>query len=212
MKDSLLFKLNNDIHSMIEVLEEIQSLALAGLSISRLWYPYTQWATLNRATKLVEYGEQCLDILWQQIIDEQIYGSEFNKFYRNSERIQDKISALEDKDIVADGSSAWPFLETLDSALCCFYDPKLLPGLQGSSFEDDIVAIVGQAAEYIYDCVFSDAQYISEEQVESIVSTNILWQKELTTIREDVALVKSFPTNKTDVLKRRDSYKTLYIF
>ena len=212
MRDPLLVQLNNDIYSMIRTLDRIQSLALAGLSISRLWTPYVQWAVQNKAPKLVDYGEKCLGLLWKQIFDEQIYGSGFEEFYRYSEKIQDKINKLEDKDIIADGSIAWPFMESLDSALCCFYDPKLLPGLQRISFEQDIMVMVGQASSYLYDYILANTEYISEEQVISIVGTNTLWEKELTRIKEDVILVKSFPLNKGDVLKQRDSYITLNIF
>ena len=212
MRDKLLVQLNDDILSMVKPLERIQALALAGLSISRLWYPYKTWAEQNRAPKLIEYGEKCLDILWKQIDNEQIYGFDFEKFYRYSERIQDKVNRLEDKDIIADGSIAWPFLESLDSALCCFYDPKLLPGLQGIPFEQNIMVMVGQASSYLYYYIFADTEYISEEQVISIVATNTLWQKELDRIKEDVTLVKAFPQNKQEVLSRQEKYRELNIF
>lgn len=212
MSDQPLVQLNDDILSMIEPLEKAQALALAGLSISRLWYPYKIWATQNKVPKLVEYGEKCLDILWKQIADEQIYGADFETFYRYSDKIQDKIYRLEDRNIIADGSIAWPFLETLDTALCCFYDPKLLPGLQGTDFKQDIVAIVGQAAEYIYDCIYSNLGEISENELRSLVYQNQVWQDEYKRIYDDIALAKLFPQNKQAVFICQEKYRQLHIF
>lgn len=212
MRDQLLVQLNNDILSMIAPLEKTQALALAGLSLSRLWYPYKVWAVQNKAPKLIEYGENCLDILWKQIADEQIYGADFETFYRYSDRIQDQVNRLEDRDIIAEGSTAWPFLEALDTALCCFYDPKLLPGLQGGNFKQDIMVIVGQAAEYIYDGIYSNLRELSENESRNIVQQDQEWQDEYKRIHDDVALVKLLPQNKREVLIRQETYRQLHTF
>lgn len=215
MKHLMLEELYHHLCVLIEPLERIQGLALAGLSISRLWYPFQKWAVQNKAPKMGEWGKTCEELLWKQILEEQVYGSEFELYDKCSEKIQRKIGALEDRDISVEGSAAWPFLEVLDSALCCFYDPKLLPGLQGwrkPSFYEDVAAVVGQGAEFIYDCIFSNADVVTEQELISLVNENPVWQRELGRIEEDIACVKSFPGNRQAILERRDTYQRLDIF
>ena len=133
--------------------------------MSRLWTPFEKWALENKAPKLIEWGMACFNTLWDQINLEQLYGQEFDKYYRYLDKIDGKIERLVDEEIEVEGSIAYPLLEVFSSALCCFYDPKLLPGLQRSSFWSDITVIVGQGAEYIYDTIFSDAGEIYTRSV-----------------------------------------------
>ncbi len=83
MKHILLTQLDSEIHQMIEGLEKFQALVLAGLSVSRLWYPYEKWAVQNKIPKFIEWGNMSVDILWKQIARGQLWGSksDFEKYY-----------------------------------------------------------------------------------------------------------------------------------
>lgn len=212
MKHILLEQLDEGLNQQIETLDNCQALALAGLSISRLWYPFEKWSLQHQAPRLAQWAKQCMDILWEQIILEQTYGLNFAGYDKNLDKIDRKLERLEDNDISVDGSSASPLLDAFACALCCFYDPKFLPGLNPISFERDITAIVGQGAEYIYDVLFSNSDKEDEEDIITLVSQSPAWQGELLRIKEDIALVKSFPQNKQDVLRQREAYELLDIF
>ncbi len=214
MKHILLTQLDDEIHQMIETLDKFQALTLAGLSISRLWYPFEKWATQNKISKFIEWGNICVDILWEQILIGQLLGSksDFEKYYKSLEKIDGKIEQLEDKGIIFDGSIAFPLIEALDSALCCFFDPKLLPGLQRNSFWPDIVAIVGQGSEYIYDVIFTNSDEINENDLISTVKADLRWAEEHHRIAEDVTFLKSHQQDKPAILKRKEDYMRLDIF
>jgi len=214
MKHALLTQLDDEIHQMIETLDKFQALTLAGLSISRLWYPFEKWATQNKISKFIEWGSICVDILWEQIFTGQLLGSksDFEKYFKSLEKIDGKIEQLEDKGIIFDGSIAFPLVEALNSALCCFFDPKLLPGLQRDSFWPDIVAIVGQGSEYIYDVIFTNSDEINESDLISSVKADLRWAEEHQRIAEDVTFLKSHQQNKPAILKRKEDYMRLDIF
>lgn len=214
MKHILLAQLDDEIYQMIKELDKFQGLTLAALSISRLWYPFEKWASQNKIPKLIEWGHICVDILWEQIFLGQLLGSksDFERYYKNSEKIDSKLEQLEDKDIIVEGSIAFPLIEVLDSALCCFFDPKLLPGLQRDSFWSDIVTIVGQGAEYIYDDIFTNAGEISEDNLISMVKADLRWTAEYHRIAEDISFLKSCHIDKPAILKRKEDYMHLEIF
>ena len=212
MKHILLEQLDSEINAMIAELKQEQALTLAGLSISHLWSPFERWALENKAPKLTEWGKVCINILWEQIIREQLYGQDFEKYYHCLDRIDGKIERLYDKEIVVDGSIAYPLLEAFNSALCCFFDPKLLPGLQKPSFLPDIVAIVGQGAEYIYDNVFDNAGDINENDLIVLVKSNPRWIAECQRIKEDVAFLKAHFEDKATLLKQKEKYMQMDIF
>lgn len=100
----------------------------------------------------------------------------------------------------------------LDFALCCFYDPKLLPGLQRPSFWSDITAIVGQGTEYIYDTIFSDAGSINESDLIILVEADPRWRAECQRIKDDVAFLKTHFKDKTAVLELKEKYIQIDIF
>jgi len=214
MKHILLTQLDDEIYQEIKTLDKFQALTLAGLSISRLWYPFEKWATQNKISKFIEWGNICVEILWEQILTGQLSGpeSDFEKYYKSLEKIDGKIEQLEDKGIIFDGSIAFPLIEALDSALCCFFDPKLLPGLQRNSFWPDIVAIVGQGLEYIYDVIFTNSDEISEDDLISTVKSDPRWTAEHHRIAEDISFLKSHQQDKPAILKRKEDYMRLEIF
>lgn len=212
MKHTLLARLDSKISSIISELEQVQALTLAGLSISRLWAPFEKWALENKAPKLIEWGAVCFNTLWDQINLEQLYGQDFDKYYRYLDKIDGKIERLVDKEIEVEGSIAYPLLEVFDFALCCFYDPKLLPGLQRPSFWSDITAIVGQGAEYIYDTIFSDAGNINESDLIILVEADPRWRAECQRIKDDVAFLKTHFKDKAAVLELKGKYIQMDIF
>ncbi len=214
MKHILLTQLDSEIHQMMEGLEKFQALVLAGLSVSRLWYPYEKWSARKKIPKFIEWGNMSIDILWKQIALGQVWGSrsDFEKYYNCLEKIDRKIEQLEDKGIVVEGSSAYPLIEALNSALCCFFDPKLLPGLQRDSFWADIVAIVGQGSEYIYDDIFTNADEISESDLITMVNADSRWIAERGRVAEDISFLKSHHHDKSAIMKRKEGYVRLDIF
>lgn len=212
MKHILLEKLDSKISETVKGLDKLQALAMAGLGISRLWMPFKQWALENKAAKLAEWGKICVDILWEQISLEQLYGQNFEKYYKYLDKIDGKIEQLADKEIVIEESIAYPLLEALENALCCFFDPKLLPGLQKLSFHTDITAIVGQGAEYIYDDIFSAAGNISENGLMILVEQEPRWLAECCRISADADFLKTYPKNMAAVLKRKEQYMQINIF
>lgn len=212
MKHTLLTQLDSKISSIASELDQVQALTLAGLSISRLWTPFEKWALENKAPKLIEWGKVCFNTLWDQISLEQLFGRDFDKYYRYLDKIDGKIERLADKEIEVEGSIAYPLLEVFDAALCCFYDPKLLPGLQRSSFWSDITAIVGQGAEYIYDIIFSDAGNISESELIVLVEADLRWEAECQRIKDDVAFLKNHFKDKTAIGELKEKYIRMDIF
>ncbi|MCI8398467.1 MAG: hypothetical protein HFF90_03595 [Oscillibacter sp.] len=212
MKHILLERLDSELSAVIDGLERAQALALAGLSISRLWSPFEKWAAENRAPKLAEWGRICVNTLWEQIVQEELYGRDFEKYYRCLDKIDGRLERLYDQEIAVEESPAYPLLEALNSALCCFFDPKLLPGLQRDSFWPDITAIAGQGAEYIYDVIFSDAGTISEHDLIALVESDPRWIAERRRIKEDAAFLKAHFKDKTAVLHQKEAYMQLDIF
>ncbi len=93
-----------------------------------------------------------------------------------------------------------------------FFDPKLLPGLQKHSFLSDIVAIVGQGAEYIYDNVFDNAGDINENDLIVLVKSNPRWIAECQRIKEDVAFLMAHFEDKATLLKQKEKYMQMDIF
>lgn len=212
MKHVLLEQLDREIDAMLNGLEKIQALTLAGLSISRLWSPFEKWALELKAPKLIDWGETCLSLLWEQIILGQLHGQDFEKYYRCLDKIDGKIERLDDKGIVVEGSTAYPLLEAFDAALCCFFDPKLLPGLQRPSFWSDITAIVGQGAEYIYDSIFSDVGDIDENDLIVLIEREPRWIAERQRIKEDISFLKTYSEDKAAILEQKEAYMRIDIF
>ena len=134
------------------------------------------------------------------------------KYYRCLDKIDGRLERLYDQEIAVEESPAYPLLEALNSALCCFFDPKLLPGLQRDSFWPDITAIAGQGAEYIYDVIFSDAGTISEHDLIALVESDPRWIAERRRIKEDAAFLKAHFKDKTAVLHQKEAYMQLDIF
>ena len=87
MKHTLLTRLDSKISLIASELDQVQALTLAGLSMSRLWTPFEKWALENKAPKLIEWGMACFNTLWDQINLEQLYGQEFDKYYRYLDKI-----------------------------------------------------------------------------------------------------------------------------
>ena len=87
MKHTLLTQLDSKISSIASELDQVQALTLAGLSISRLWTPFEKWALENKAPKLIEWGKVCFNTLWDQISLEQLFGRDFDKYYRYLDKI-----------------------------------------------------------------------------------------------------------------------------
>ena len=96
MKHTLLTRLDSKISLIASELDQVQALTLAGLSMSRLWTPFEKWALENKAPKLIEWGMACFNTLWDQINLEQLYGQEFDKYYRYLDKIDGKIERLVD--------------------------------------------------------------------------------------------------------------------
>ena len=117
-----------------------------------------------------------------------------------------------DEEIEVEGSIAYPLLEVFSSALCCFYDPKLLPGLQRSSFWSDITVIVGQGAEYIYDTIFSDAGNTNESELIILVEADSRWEAECQRIKDDVAFLKTHFKDKIAIGELKEKYMRMDIF
>lgn len=212
MKHILLNQLDSEIHAIIDGLKQEQALTLAGLSISRLWIPFEKWAIENKAPKLIEWGETCFNTLWDQINLEKLYGQGFEKYHKCLNRINAKMDWLEDKEIVIEGNPANPFLDSLGSALCCFFDPKLLPGLRRTSFGARITTIVEQGAEYIYDNVLDNAGNINENDLIVLVESDPRWMAECQRIKGDVAFLKAHFEDKATILKQREIYMQMNIF
>ncbi len=214
MKHILLTRLDSEIRQLTEGLEKPQALTLAGLSICRLWHPFEKWALQNKMPKLAEWGTVCVDTLWGQIALGRIFGLEadFERYYKALDQMDGKLERLEEKGVAVEGSAAYPLVEALDSALCCFFDPKLLPGLQRHMFWTDIIAIVGQGLEYIYDDIFSNAGEISEDDLISLVTSDPRWTAERRRIEDDISFFKEDPQDQLTVLKRKEDYLHLDIF
>ena len=212
MKHTLLTRLDSKISLIASELDQVQALTLAGLSMSRLWTPFEKRALENKAPKLIEWGMACFNTLWDQINLEQLYGQEFDKYYRYLDKIDGKIERLVDEEIEVEGSIAYPLLEVFSSALCCFYDPKLLPGLQRSSFWSDITVIVGQGAEYIYDTIFSDAGNTNESELIILVEADSRWEAECQRIKDDVAFLKTHFKDKIAIGELKEKYMRMDIF
>ena len=161
---------------------------------------------------IIEWGMACFNTLWDQINLEQLYGQEFDKYYRYLDKIDGKTERLVDEGIEVEGSIAYPLLEVFSSALCCFYDPKLLPGLQRSSFWSDITVIVGQGAEYIYDTIFSDAGNTNESELIILVEADSRWEAECQRIKDDVAFLKTHFKDKIAIGELKEKYMRMDIF
>lgn len=211
MRDLLLDSFYDALNKEIQKLNRIQTLGLCCLSMSRMWVPFAQWASSNNVSHIIDVGEKCSNMLWDQVMAEQIYNTQYDLFLGYIREIKAAVNELYDQDISIDDSPARIYVDSLSSAVC-FFDPKML--LKGVKYDciDCAETIVGGISEYTYDEIFSSSGNISEDKLAILVKQSPIWQEECDRIKSDLALVASFSQNKEAMQNQRHTYMNINIF
>lgn len=211
MKDLFLDSFYAPLNKEIQKLKRIQTLGLCCLSMSRMWVPFAYWASSNNIPHIIDVGDKCSNMLWNQVITEQIYNTQYDLFLGYIREIKAEVNELYDQDISIDDSPARIYTDALSAAVC-FFNPKMLLKGVKYNFIDCAEMIVGGISEYIYDEILSSNGNISEDELAILVKQSPIWQKECDRVKSDLALVASFPQNKEGMQNQRNIYRNINVF
>lgn len=207
----------------------LQSLCVAILGLERMWQVFLDWTKIESVPYLLRSPEQyrepyrqAIDLLWEQVINEQIYNEHraaFDDLYHFEQSSYDEEDALD-----VDYGNVRQFIDALiSSGIGAFFPIKperqnQFPWNAPDYYEKQAASLVIVYASILYDFLYNlYAERVQKNdggidpRIDAMIAEDPLWIEEVERIHSDLLLVRNYPTNKEAVLQRAADYRKLRI-